>query len=222
MKTILRFYFSLGGLTWNDGLHLTSNAWFAPFFLRIVHFGMHYANKDEQAQILGDVHKCLYLPSDSEKRHPVKHKLAQYIISYNDDRWDLYVTLRRTFYQTEMTPLKWSVLKLTDLYRRACELLKIRSTLFSVKRDIIYLTLAMLDSNDEFREHIRRYAFVNSRRKSHKRALQSAGWEDALEIQLKYGKNDILDDYSRDRKEFHTIFLSLGCNVHAAALANYL
>ncbi|KAK2962977.1 hypothetical protein BLNAU_2000 [Blattamonas nauphoetae] len=212
MKTILRFYFSFGGLAWNPKYKLTSHAWFAPFFLRIVDFGINYADRDEQERIFGDVSECLQLDFYFFPRHPVKYKLAQYIVSYNDNRWNLFTQLRRTFYQTEMTPLKWSVLKLIDLYRRACELLKIKSTLFSVKADNIYLTLAMLDSNDEFRQHIRRYAFELSRRKSHKRALQSAGWEDALELQTTYRPFNRFFDF-KERPEFIEVVRSLGCTL---------
>ncbi|KAK2944161.1 hypothetical protein BLNAU_20908 [Blattamonas nauphoetae] len=183
MHTILRFFISLGGVELKTPYQWTSHKWFIPFFLRIVDFGLHHACENDQARIVDEIKFCLSLDYDTPTKEPIKANLAHSIVSYSEDHRDLFLSLRRTISQPDMSSLKRSMFRLTEQFQNACEVLRISSTLFSVEADSLFLTLGMLDSNDDFRQEIHSYLFRKSRQnKITKRALRSSGWEDVLEL----------------------------------------
>ncbi|KAK2962846.1 hypothetical protein BLNAU_2281 [Blattamonas nauphoetae] len=80
--------------------------------------------------------------------------------------------------------------------------------------DCHYLTLAMFDLNDQFRESIRDRLGGMCRRKENRRALESSGWEDALELQLTYVPVAYTTGLPMERRSFYLVILSLGGNMY--------
>ncbi|KAK2945177.1 hypothetical protein BLNAU_19916 [Blattamonas nauphoetae] len=214
MQTLFQFFVRLGGASLNTSFELTSYQWFSPFFLMIVDFGMLHACENDTLRVLKELTVCLCMDNEKPTIHPSKRIFVQEIVSYSEDHRDLFIALRQTAVQEEMTKMKWRMFKLTKQFRKACDLLQISSTLFSVDADCLYLTVCSLDSNDLFRRKIRDYLDAISKRNDVKLSLISSGWEDALEHHLVEKDPVVVNDISYECYLLYKTMLSFGANLY--------